>query len=406
MLEGLDSVNWSKHKGAYHLKERVPILIREMTSQDDAVRRKASSSIFEEMHHQGSIYDATPYIIKFLIELLTYEQVQDKEDLILMIWHVLAACEETYGDTANFGIRATRGYILTYDYVEAGFYTFANLLDDENLTIRLTAILIISHLKEHAAACRHMLRRKYCAETDPLIKAVILKCLAGLVFNGYGSAIAHSRKKYMRLFESVLQVETEPVIRLGAALAWANSNAYYPHNDRLFAPQAVRDELIKGLKYAAPGGNIGWVVNSQLSFDTVMNALIGLGWKEVAGILDTSPLDRFDAHRLIRTILDIGFTRKSTRSNRGYSKDYVWVWWEFEETHLSKSPETMTYRMLPNVHAYDPATHKLNTPRQKEILAAIVKCDVFWELPTNLFSFFYGLPDSRDELARLVEANK
>jgi len=40
---------------------------------------------------------------------------------------------------------------------------------------------------------------------------------------------------------------------------------------------------------------------------------------------------------------------------------------------------------------------------QYRALKAVVDCDVFWELPTNIFSFFYGFPDDREGLRQLLE---
>ena len=45
---------------------------------------------------------------------------------------------------------------------------------------------------------------------------------------------------------------------------------------------------------------------------------------------------------------------------------------------------------------------KLIMPNQKQILKAILNCELFWELPTNLLSFFYGLPDDRQKLRKLI----
>lgn len=46
---------------------------------------------------------------------------------------------------------------------------------------------------------------------------------------------------------------------------------------------------------------------------------------------------------------------------------------------------------------------ELERGRVQMALKAIVAADRVWERPTNLFSYFYGLPDSRDELRKLVE---
>ncbi len=39
----------------------------------------------------------------------------------------------------------------------------------------------------------------------------------------------------------------------------------------------------------------------------------------------------------------------------------------------------------------------------KQVLQAIIDTETVWKIPTNLFSFFYGLPDSPKELRALLE---
>lgn len=403
MLEGLENVNWFKHKGAYHLKDKVPGLIRNLTSTDNKVRKRACEDIGQEMNHQGSIYDATPYIVPFLIELLTYDHVPDKEELLYSLWVVLESCESAFRYSPQMSDKNTQNCILTYNNLSEGFPVFASLLQNPDLNIRLPALLLASSLTLHAPYCRHLLRRVYCTEPDSMLRALILARLGELVPKGYGPVINRRRQKYVAMFESIAQSDPDSVVRLGAALGWAKSHPHYPYNDRLTVPQPVRDELLQGLSYAAPKGNVGWLVGAEFNADAVMEAFIGLGWKQVAGSLNSPVLDRYQVHRLARSLLDVIYVRKSTRPQQSHAGDLSLAWWEFEAVHLDKTPEVMTYRIPDRFpRTFNPAKPQLNQPRQKEIIAAIVNCDRFWELPTNLFSFFYDLPDSREALNALV----
>lgn len=405
MLEGLDNVNWLRHAGGYALKDKVPVFIRKLASDDDTVREGAFETIFEEMNHQDTIYDATPYIIPFLIELLTYDQIKDKKDLILGIWSVFQCCEEAFLYSRKMTDRATRNAILTYQHIAAGFYTFIKLLNHEELKARMAAMLLVSSLHEHAPASRHHLRRVYCSESDVLMRALTLKRLGDLVPKGYGSMIDHHRQKYLALFEPIIQSDPEPIVRLGAAMGWANAHPYSPYNNRLIAPQYIREALLTGLKYAPASVDIGWPTRPQFNTHEIIKVLTGLGWKDVIETFNFPLLDRYQAHHLVRNLLDVVFNRKLTREEASRNGSTGWDLWESEETRLRKLPETMIYAITDHYpRSFNPAKPKLNQPHQKEIIAAIVACDVFWELPTNLFSFFYGLPDSRDKLVRLVEA--
>ena len=42
---------------------------------------------------------------------------------------------------------------------------------------------------------------------------------------------------------------------------------------------------------------------------------------------------------------------------------------------------------------------------KQRFLQAIIDCKKVWETPTDLFSYFYGLPDSREALQALLITN-
>jgi hypothetical protein len=53
-----------------------------------------------------------------------------------------------------------------------------------------------------------------------------------------------------------------------------------------------------------------------------------------------------------------------------------------------------------------PVTRHLKAPttgqKERTVLQAIVNANIVWDTPTNLFSYYYGLPDSREELRDLL----
>lgn len=85
MLEKLDSINWSALHHAYGVASDVPELIRGWLSHDDGVRQKSIYGLFGNIHHQGTIYEASPYALPFLIELWDCEETPDKDSLICLI---------------------------------------------------------------------------------------------------------------------------------------------------------------------------------------------------------------------------------------------------------------------------------------------------------------------------------
>ena len=79
MLEGLDAVLWSDLTHAYGTAGDVPELIRAVTSADESTRRKAWHSLYGNLWHQGTIYEATAHAVPFFIELAGSTSVTERE---------------------------------------------------------------------------------------------------------------------------------------------------------------------------------------------------------------------------------------------------------------------------------------------------------------------------------------
>jgi len=78
MLEGLDKINWSGLHHAYGEAIDVPVLIRQLLSEDKAMVDKAIHELFGNIWHQGTIYEASAYAVPFLYELLKSPETPDK----------------------------------------------------------------------------------------------------------------------------------------------------------------------------------------------------------------------------------------------------------------------------------------------------------------------------------------
>ncbi|MDR2870707.1 MAG: HEAT repeat domain-containing protein [Deferribacteraceae bacterium] len=95
MFEGLDKINWKKLHHAYGSAEDVPDLLHALASQDSKARKKAYYELWGNIYHQGSVWQASPYTISFLYELIAAEDTPDKEDVINYILY-LATGEPDY----------------------------------------------------------------------------------------------------------------------------------------------------------------------------------------------------------------------------------------------------------------------------------------------------------------------
>ena len=96
MLEQLNQMNWADVKHAYGPATDVPKDIQNLASQDKKVRGKAMYNLCGNIFHQGTRYEATPYAIPFLLELLSSDTVQEKEEIILLLVNLALGYEDEY----------------------------------------------------------------------------------------------------------------------------------------------------------------------------------------------------------------------------------------------------------------------------------------------------------------------
>jgi hypothetical protein len=95
---------------------------------------------------------------------------------------------------------------------------------------------------------------------------------------------------------------------------------------------------------------------------------------------DTTP---DEAQTLVRGLL------WNALENGRSAEDY----WRYEMYNPSKQT---------NIYNFSFRTIDRFSDRERKIANRILSIDKVWILPTNLFSFFFGLPDSRDELRKLI----
>jgi hypothetical protein len=88
MLETLDEVNWADVTACYVPGEQIPIFIRQLVSIDEAVQREAVQELFDNLEHQGDVYPATLFAVPFLIELLDFDAVHVKAEILDILRHV------------------------------------------------------------------------------------------------------------------------------------------------------------------------------------------------------------------------------------------------------------------------------------------------------------------------------
>ncbi|MBX7242734.1 MAG: HEAT repeat domain-containing protein [Bacteroidia bacterium] len=175
MLEQLYTIDWAKLKHAYGSAAGVPGDIWGLISPDAKEREQALYNLYGNIFHQGTRYEATPYAIPFLLELIESEFTENKHEIISLLVNLALGYEEEYlpeginpeqfrkelmemdaNMTDEQRINAEKyGYsptalIYCYDFVKKGIPVLLKCLKNEDENVRKAAVYAISWFPEEA----------------------------------------------------------------------------------------------------------------------------------------------------------------------------------------------------------------------------------------------------------------
>jgi hypothetical protein len=88
VLAGIAEVNWDALYHAYGPAGDVPVLLSAVTVGDDATRQAAWWELWGNIHHQGSVYEATLPAVDLLIALATWKAYPDRVEAMWMLREV------------------------------------------------------------------------------------------------------------------------------------------------------------------------------------------------------------------------------------------------------------------------------------------------------------------------------
>jgi hypothetical protein len=236
-LRGLDDVDWANVKHAYGPATDVPSVIRALMSPDPEKREQALHRLYSNIFHQGTRYQATPYAVPFLLEMLRDPSTHERADIVDLLASIAIGYDENFipngVDPAKFrterhewdskmsvGDRADcnqYGFgslvdVACYDAVAEGVPLILSFLDDVDPDLRCAATYLVAWFPEHAATAIPALHALLARATEPLEQAYAILSLGLLARN---SAVSIDR-------ETVLSRMGEPhslLIRTSAALA-------------------------------------------------------------------------------------------------------------------------------------------------------------------------------------------
>jgi hypothetical protein len=81
----LREVNWRKPGACYGNGDELTILISDLASANTEKREEALAAIYESIEHQGANFQASSYIVPFLIDVLPHLSGREQVRLLLML---------------------------------------------------------------------------------------------------------------------------------------------------------------------------------------------------------------------------------------------------------------------------------------------------------------------------------
>ena len=90
MIDKLNQIHWSKLSHAFGEASDVPTLIENLCAKDKDVFESSIYELFGNIWHQGTIYEATPKALPFLIYIYENVEVIDKNSLLVLLASIAA----------------------------------------------------------------------------------------------------------------------------------------------------------------------------------------------------------------------------------------------------------------------------------------------------------------------------
>jgi len=238
MLEGLDAVPWSSLTHAYGPAADVPGQIRNLASRARKMREGALWALYGNIFHQGTRYQATPYAVPFLYELLESEETPDRASLVSLLVNLALGYEESYlpdgldpallrreteeqdaqmtpeerAECREYGF-GPRVALDCYDAVRKGTPLLVRLVGSGDAELRRAAVYALAWFPEEAGQSIPPLSRLLAGASEPADLANTVLALGLLARN---SAVEADRESWRPLL-----AHDSLLVRVAAAIALA-----------------------------------------------------------------------------------------------------------------------------------------------------------------------------------------
>lgn len=172
VLEGINDINWPELTHAYGSAADVPAMLRAALSENKAHREVAYDIILSSIEHQGTVFQATPYAIPFLIKMLLHEQTPEREYVVVALSQIASACEGVIAGTIE---DETQKQI--YKEIRKGLSSYIPFLEHPNPYVRYAIVDLLCCLLEDRDQILPILNHHFQKEPSEKVREKITRNL-------------------------------------------------------------------------------------------------------------------------------------------------------------------------------------------------------------------------------------
>jgi hypothetical protein len=385
MFSNLDSIDWNRlgyHTYPNHKHDEIPRAIRNLLSPDDKVREEARGFLLGTGQDFGDIYDTTPQIIPFCLEVLAMDGAPGKAELM----HHLSGQGMYIAEAGARSVHMMDLCVQTYAALRTGLDLYLDLLAQGDRDERLAVCELLQYMSDDPERLIPMLLAQIHHEEDEAVQVSVLYCLKQL-FGSLEWRRFQLKKQYAPELRVIVEDHPSQTVQVAAARASVELvGRFQQREEELLSPQV--GELL-ARKFLQPGPPMHWTEDHPSIYqEHIVRDLARLpDPAPLLGLLASPGITAEQANLLARGLLCHALIDREQHNRH----------WQ-QMTSYGKRKKGNFF-----LCEYDIPLWKLKTDRVRLILQAIAAADRLWELPTNLFSYFYGLPDSRQALRTLAE---
>ena len=385
MFSNLDSIDWNRlayHTYPYHNPDEIPRAIRDLLPPDDMVREEARGFLLGAQQDFGDIYDTTPQIIPFCLEVLAMDGAPGKAELM----HQLSGQGMYIAESGARSVHMMDLCVQTYAALRNGLDLYLDLLARGDRGERLAACELLQYMSDDPERLIPTLLAQIHQEEDEVVQVSLLYCLKQL-FGSLEWPRFPLKKQYAPELRLIVEDHPSQTVQVAAARASVELVERFQLREEELLSLQVGELLAR--EFLQPGPPMHWTEDYPSIYqENIVRDLARLpDPAPLLGLLASTGITSEQANLVARGLLCQALIDRAQHNRH----------WQMM-TSYEKRKEGNFF-----LHEYDIPLWKLQTGSVRLILHAIAAADRLWELPTNLFSYFFGLPDSRQALHKLSE---